>query len=158
MEPDVPGSEDLPLWKPEGPAAHAEAMVHFQRCLSGRVIKHQVRPSNPNAAGGRPPGSLTGSCSVPTDHFGSYTSGGTEGTLWGGEGWQERRFNLEDGDGVSCGGTQVQTLLPTDQGGISGSKLRFSLLYPLSLSFILVSTTLVFCILRLSLQLHRNNL
>lgn len=117
MEPDVPGSEDLPLWKPEGPAAHAEAMVHFQRRLSGRVTKHQARPSNPSAAGGRPPGSLTGSCPVPTNHFGSYRSGGTEGTLWAGEGWQERCFHLEDGDGVSCGGMQVQTLLPTDQGG-----------------------------------------
>lgn len=56
MEPDVPGSEDLPLWKPEGPAAHAEAMVHFQRCLSGRVIKHQVRPSNPMLQGEDPLG------------------------------------------------------------------------------------------------------
>lgn len=91
MEPDVPGSEEFSLWKPEGPAAHAEAMVHFQRRLSGRVTKHQARPPNPKAAVGRPPGSLTGSCPVPTN-FGSYTSAGTEGMLWAGEVWQETLF------------------------------------------------------------------
>lgn len=53
VESDVPGSEDLPLWKPEGPAAHAEAMVHFQSRLSGRVTKHQARLSNPGAAEGK---------------------------------------------------------------------------------------------------------
>lgn len=65
MEPDIPGSEDLPLWKPEGPAAHAEAMVHFQSRLSGMVTKHQARPSNPGAVEGKPLGICTGSCSVP---------------------------------------------------------------------------------------------
>lgn len=53
-------------------------------------------------------------------------------------------MGLEDGDGVSHGGTQVQTLPLTEQGGISESKLGFSVLYPLSFSIKLRSTTLAF--------------
>lgn len=90
MEPDVPGSEDLPLWKSEGPAAHAEAMVHFQSRLSGRVIKHQARPSNPGAAAGKPPGEPHGvqSCSyhplwVPLQVVGQRPKVGEKRRIWG---------------------------------------------------------------------------
>lgn len=66
MEPDVPGSEDLPLRESEGPAAHAEAMVHFQSRLSGRLLKHQARPSNLSAAERSLLGSCTGSHPAPS--------------------------------------------------------------------------------------------
>lgn len=141
VEPDVPGSEDLPLWKPEGPAAHAEAMVHFQRRLSGRETKHQARPQG---CKGETPWELHRVLSCSYHPLWIPQGGGTEGMLRAGEEWQEKHFALEDGDGISHGGTQVQTLLPIEQGGIGVSKLRFNLLYPLSLSFILLNTTLVF--------------
>lgn len=141
VEPDVPGSEDLPLWKPEGPAAHAEAMVHFQRRLSGRETKHQARPQG---CKGETPWELHRVLSCSYHPLWIPQGGGTEGMLRAGEEWQEKHFALEDGDGISHGGTQVQTLLPTEQGGIGVSKLRFNSLYPLSLSFILLNTTLVF--------------
>lgn len=91
VEPDVPGSEDLPLWKPEGPAAHAEAMVHFQSRLSGRVTKHQARPSNPGAVEGKPPRGVTQGPVVflPTA-LGPTRGGGTEDTPWAGEVWEEK--------------------------------------------------------------------
>lgn len=66
MEPDVPGSEDLPLRESEGPAAHAEAMVHFQSRLSGRLLKHQAIPSNLSAAERSLLGSCTGSHPAPS--------------------------------------------------------------------------------------------
>lgn len=140
VEPDVPSSEELPLWKPEAPAAHAEAMVHFQRRLPGRVTKHQARPSNPSAAMGRPPGSLPGSCPAPTDH----SEVGQRGHC--GQGRCGRRnilvWRMVMGSPVVGHRSKLSFL--QSRGGISESKWRFNLLYPLSLSFILISTTSAF--------------
>lgn len=145
VEPDIPGSEDLPLWKPEGPAAHAEAMVHFQSRLSGRVTKHQARPSNPGAVEGKPLGICTGSYPIPNEPPSGLTTGGwTEETPWTGEVWEEK-CRLLRWWWVSHDWTTTQTLLRMEQRGISECKLRVTLLYSLSLSFILISTLSLSC-------------
>lgn len=50
-------------------------------CISRDVYqvgKQNTRP-DPKAARGRPPGSFTGSCPVPTTHFGSHKAVGQRG-------------------------------------------------------------------------------
>lgn len=112
LEPDIPGSEDLPLWKPEGPAAHAEAMVHFQRRLSGRVTKQQARPSAAGA-GEKVPWVLTCTYQLLWDLPQEISQRRHHGQ--GRSGWRNTGF--EDGGGVSFGWTEFQTLLPMKRRG-----------------------------------------
>lgn len=107
VEPDIPGSEDLPLWKPEGPAAHAEAMVHFQRRLSGTVTKQQARPSTAGA-GEKVPWVLTCTYQLLWDLPQEISQRRSD--KQGRSGWRNTGF--EDGGGVSFGWTEFQTLLP----------------------------------------------
>lgn len=105
VEPDIPGSEDLPLWKPEGPAAHAEAMVHFQSRVSGRVTKRQARPSNPGAVEGKLLGICTGSCPIPNKPIWVLPQVGGERRHCGQGRSGRRNAGFWDSGGVSHGWT-----------------------------------------------------